>query len=82
MPKYDQGRDGNPYHDAQSDAAKAVELIAADIVFHSVFPQKEIDREKTIIIDEIQLLQRHPSERIFDDFEDGDRKALHWGITF
>lgn len=31
----------------KSDAAKAVELIA-DIVFHSVFPQKEIDREKRL----------------------------------
>ena len=53
----------------KSDAAKAVELIA-DIVFHSVFPQKEIDREKTIIIDEINSYKDTPSERIFDDFED------------
>lgn len=78
----DQGRDGNPYHDAQKAMqAKAVELIA-DIVFHSVFPQKEIDREKTIIIDEINSYKDTPSERIFDDFEDRFSQALHWGITF
>ena len=53
----------------KSDAAKAVELIA-DIVFHSVFPQKEIDRENTMIIDEINSYKDTPSERIFDDFED------------
>lgn len=42
----------------KSDAAKAVELIA-DIVFHSVFPQKEIDREKRLSSTR-STLQRHP----------------------
>ncbi|HQB27866.1 MAG TPA: pitrilysin family protein [Paludibacter sp.] len=48
---------------------KAVELIG-DIVFHSTFPQKEIDKEKTVILDEIQSYNDNPSELIFDDFED------------
>jgi len=48
---------------------KAVELIG-DVVFHSTFPQKEIDKEKTVILDEIQSYNDSPSELIFDDFED------------
>lgn len=48
---------------------RAIELIS-DIVFHSVFPEKEIEREKTVIIDEIQSYQDSPAERIFDDFEE------------
>ncbi|GAB1415856.1 pitrilysin family protein [Paludibacter sp.] len=48
---------------------KAMDLIG-DIVFHSTFPQKEIDKEKVIIIDEIQSYNDSPSELIYDDFED------------
>ncbi len=53
----------------KGDVTKAIELIT-DIVFHSVFPQKEIDLEKKIIIDEINSYKDTPSERIFDDFEE------------
>ena len=48
---------------------RAFELLT-DIVFHSVFPQKEITREVEVIIDEIQSYEDTPSELIFDDFED------------
>lgn len=48
---------------------KAVELIS-DIVFHSVFPEKAIDSERDVIIDEINSYKDSPSELIFDDFED------------
>lgn len=48
---------------------RAMELIA-DIVMHSVFPQKEIDKEVVIIVDEIQSYNDSPSELIYDDFED------------
>lgn len=48
---------------------RAMELIA-DIVFHSTFPQKEIDKEVVIILDEIQSYKDNPSELIFDDFEE------------
>lgn len=49
--------------------ARAVELLT-DIVFHSTFPQNEIEKETEVIIDEIQSYEDTPSELIFDDFED------------
>ena len=48
---------------------RAIELLS-DIVFHSTFPQHEIDKEVEVIIDEIQSYEDTPSELIFDDFED------------
>lgn len=48
---------------------RAAELLA-DIVFHSTFPQNEIEKETEVIIDEIQSYEDTPSELIFDDFED------------
>ncbi|MDD4968894.1 MAG: pitrilysin family protein [Paludibacter sp.] len=48
---------------------RAMELIF-DIAFHSTFPQKEIDKEVVIIVDEIQSYNDSPSELIFDDFEE------------
>ena len=48
---------------------RAVELLA-DIVFHSTFPQTEIDKEVEVIIDEIQSYEDSPCELIFDDFEE------------
>lgn len=51
------------------DMPRAVELLA-DIVFNSIFPQREIERETEVIIDEIQSYEDNPAELIFDDFED------------
>jgi len=48
---------------------RAMELVA-DIVFRSNFPQKEIDKEVVIILDEIQSYNDSPSELIYDDFEE------------
>ena len=48
---------------------RAVELLS-DIVFHSTYPQHEIDKEVEVIIDEIQSYEDSPSELIFDDFEE------------
>lgn len=48
---------------------RALELLT-DIVFHSTFPQHEIEKETGVIIDEIQSYEDTPSELIFDDFED------------
>ena len=48
---------------------RAGELLA-DIVFHSTFPQPEIDKEVEVIIDEIQSYEDSPCELIFDDFEE------------
>lgn len=47
---------------------RAAELIA-DVAFHSVFPAKEIEKEKEVILDEIRSYQDTPYEQIFDDFE-------------
>ena len=49
--------------------SRAFELLA-DIVFHSTFPQHEIEKETEVIIDEIQSYEDNPAELIFDDFED------------
>jgi predicted Zn-dependent peptidase len=47
---------------------RAAELLA-DITMHSNFPEKEIEKEKEIILDEIISYMDSPSEKIFDDFE-------------
>lgn len=47
---------------------RAVDLLA-DIVINSNFPEKEIVKEKDIIIDEINSYLDTPSDRIFDEFE-------------
>lgn len=41
-----------------------------DIVFHSVFPEEEMKKEKEVILDEIASYQDQPDEAINDDFED------------
>ncbi len=41
-----------------------------DIVFHSVFPLEELDKEKGVILDEITSYLDQPEEAINDDFED------------
>lgn len=48
---------------------RAFELLT-DIVFRSTFPQREIEKETEVIIDEIQSYKDNPSELIFDDFEE------------
>ncbi|MCR4681063.1 MAG: insulinase family protein [Bacteroidales bacterium] len=49
--------------------ARAVELLS-DIFFHSVFPEKELEKEKSVVLEEINYYQDSPAELIFDDFED------------
>ena len=53
----------------KEDTERALELIS-DITFNSVFPEKEIEKEKVIIIDEINSYKDNPAELIFDDFEE------------
>ena len=50
------------------DFSRAVDLLT-DIVFHSTYPQAEIDREVEVICDEIDSFKDSPSELIFDEFE-------------
>lgn len=47
---------------------RALELIH-DITFNSVFPLKEIFKEKDVITDEINSYRDNPSEEIYDEFE-------------
>ena len=53
----------NPYLE------RALELFQ-DLVFHSMFPQDEIEKERSVILDEIASYQDQPEEAIQDDFED------------
>ncbi|MDR2466692.1 MAG: insulinase family protein [Prevotellaceae bacterium] len=52
-----------------SDFSKAVELIA-DVAFSATFPEHEINKEKQVVCEEIDLCADTPSELIFNDFED------------
>ncbi len=51
------------------DFRKAVELIA-DVAFHSTFPRHELEREREVIVDEINTYKDSPADHIYDTFED------------
>ena len=48
---------------------RAMELLC-DITQNSLFPQKEVEKEKDVISDEIQSYKDSPAEQIMDDFEE------------
>jgi len=48
---------------------RAAELLA-DIVFHSTFPVKEIEKEKAVVMDEINSYKDNPAEWIHDEFDE------------
>ncbi len=47
---------------------RAIDLLT-DIVFHSTYPQKEINKEVEVICDEIESYNDSPAELIYDEFE-------------
>lgn len=49
--------------------ARAAELVS-DIIFNSIFPYEELEKEREVVADEIDSYLDTPSEAIFDDFED------------
>ncbi|MCZ4224048.1 M16 family metallopeptidase [Pedobacter rhodius] len=53
----------NPYLERTLD-------LFNDIIFHSTFPEEEMDKEKSVILDEIASYLDQPEEAINDDFED------------
>ena len=53
----------------KEDYQRAFELIS-DIVFNSSFPERELKKEKEVIIEEINSYLDQPGEQIFDDFEE------------
>lgn len=48
---------------------RALELLS-DITFNSNFPEKELEKEKIVVLDEINYYKDNPSELIFDEFEE------------
>jgi len=50
-------------------AERAIELLS-DLVANSRFPQNEIDREREVVIEEINSYLDSPSDSVYDDFED------------
>jgi len=52
----------------KEDVRKAVDLLF-EMAFKSVFLQKELDKERNVVIDEINMYKDSPSDSIFDDFE-------------
>ncbi|MDE5691389.1 MAG: insulinase family protein, partial [Alistipes sp.] len=53
----------------RGDFAKAAELIA-DVAFRSTFPDRELDREKEVIADEINTYKDSPADMLYDTFEE------------
>lgn len=44
--------------------------LLSDILFNSTYPEKELNREKEVVIEEINSYKDSPSELIFDEFEE------------
>lgn len=63
-------KEGTVYYSAilKEHIARAVDLLT-DIVFHSIYPQAEIDKEVEVICDEIESYNDSPAELIYDEFE-------------
>jgi predicted Zn-dependent peptidase len=53
---------------SKEHTAKAIDLLS-DISINSIFPPKEIEKEKEVILDELNSYMDSPGEKIFDDFE-------------
>ncbi|MDR3328845.1 MAG: insulinase family protein [Prevotellaceae bacterium] len=75
----DQGGDLNAFTTKEETAVHAVVLlgdlskafdIIADIVLNPTFPPDELEKEKDVVCDEINLYFDNPSDLIFDDFEE------------
>jgi predicted Zn-dependent peptidase len=53
----------------KEDFPRAVDLLS-DIVFHSTYQQREIEKEVEVIVDEIDSYNDSPAELIYDEFEE------------
>lgn len=47
---------------------KAVELLT-DITFHSIFPEKQIEKERKVILEEMAMYHDSPEDAIQDEFD-------------
>ena len=43
--------------------------VLQDIVFHSQYPENEVEKEREVVCDEIESYEDTPAELIYDDFE-------------
>ena len=59
------------FHASVLDAhfEKATELLA-DITFHSVFPERQIERERNVVLEEMAMYYDSPEDAIQDDFDE------------
>lgn len=57
------------YAAIQRDHARQAVDVLCDIVFHSAYPQAEIEKECEVVCDEIESYEDSPAELIFDEFE-------------
>ena len=48
---------------------RAIDLLG-DLVQNSIFPGEEIEKEREVVLDEIDSYRDMPSEAVYDDFED------------
>jgi len=62
--------DTSVYASIQAKYYKRAAELLSDIVFHSVFPEKEIEKEKAVILDEINSYRDNPAEWIHDEFDE------------
>lgn len=53
----------------KEDFRRAMDLLT-DIVFHSIYPQHELEKEVEVIIGEIDSYKDSPAELIYDEFEE------------
>ena len=63
----------------RGEVSRAVELLG-DLIRHSTFPDKELEPERGVVRDEINLYRDTPSDRIFDEWDElffRDRTLAH-----
>lgn len=53
----------SPYYE------RALELLT-DITFHSTFPEKELEKERSVILEEMAMYYDNPEDAIQDDFDE------------
>lgn len=63
-------KEDTTYHAAtlKEHVGRAIDILT-DIVFHSTYPQAELDKEVEVVCDEIESCNDSPSELIYDEFE-------------
>lgn len=53
----------------KEDIARAISLLV-ELAFTPTFPESEVEKEKSVVMDEIISYKDSPSDQIFDDFEE------------